>query len=189
LTRSAKNVAKIRPRICDRGEGGLENVRPREGFRERRPCCEVLGQVAVGCILLKGPCRGQRSVREVRLMDALHEEGLRGGGTLMTGAGSHLICCVGIRRGTETLRGLVRVVMGLEANARLPGTRWSSRRMRAHHLMPETKDDGGQAKRSIVAWGWRSRRARRHPVPLPARPWRGASSASTLLARPSARTL
>jgi len=82
-------------------------------------------QVAVGCILLKGHAGGALDLSaQVRLMDALHDELMRVGGTLLTGAGSHLLFCIGFPSAHENnCEVLLRVVMGLETAARLPENR------------------------------------------------------------------
>lgn len=79
-------------------------------------------QVSVGCILFKAQAQASLDlVARARLMDALHEEVMRVGGTLLTGAGSQLLFCIGYPTGHENnCEVLLRVLMGLEAAAHLP---------------------------------------------------------------------
>jgi len=90
--------------------------------RAAAPAAVLERQVSVGCILLKGSRgAGLELAAQVRLMDALHAEIVRVGGTLLTGAGSHLLFCVGYPTAHENnCELLLRVVMGLTAAAGLP---------------------------------------------------------------------
>ncbi|HKQ71763.1 MAG TPA: protein kinase [Polyangiaceae bacterium] len=83
-------------------------------------------QLTVGCVRVQ-PTGGSRGAPELldqaRLLDALHEEITRAGGTLLASPGAHILFCIGYPTAHENnCEVAIRLLSGLRSRADLPTT-------------------------------------------------------------------